>query len=171
MRHDLASLLLHALFPVFLVSAGNNGLAMLGNGSLHLAVHFHLSECLFLACLMSNSEDASVIFTVEVALPQRSSVSHKLVLNIHVPVLIFSVEFQVVASVHIVNCQNAIITLHRHVLDCCNCIGHHLLKMVHFVYVLLLVPKTCGLVNEYQVLVFVVDHSGHIIEVGMLEHN
>lgn len=112
MGHDLGLFLLHALFPVFLVNAGNHGLAVLGNRSLHLTVHLHLSKSLFLAGLVSDLEDTSVIFAVEVALPQRSSVSHKFVLNIHVPVLILSIKLQVVASVHIVHCQNAIFALH-----------------------------------------------------------
>jgi len=67
--NNLSLLLLHALFPVFLVYTRNYSLTMLCDCSFHLTVNFHLSESLFLTCLVSDLKDASVIFAVEVALP------------------------------------------------------------------------------------------------------
>jgi len=43
--------------------------------------------------------------------------------------------------------------------------------MVHLVHVFLLEPDTRGLVNEHHILVFVVNHAGHVVHVHILEQD
>jgi len=61
--------------------------------------------------------------------------------------------------------------LHGHVLDGGDSEGDHLLKVVHLVHVLTLVPDTVGLINEDNVFILVVDHPRDVVQVHVLEED
>ena len=102
--------------------------------------------------------DTTIVLAVEVALPQSASRSHKFITHVQVPILFISIQFQVVFLIHIVDSNDSIIPLHRHILHSGYGERYHLLEMVHLINVFLLVPETGWLIHKYKVFVFVINH-------------
>lgn len=73
------------------------------------------------------SEDVSVALVAVVALPEVAGVCHEFILEVHVPVLVVIVELGVFAGGHATNVDDAVVLLHRHVLDGSHCVGRQLL--------------------------------------------
>ena len=129
------------------------------------------SERLILGCPNIKLENASILLAFEVSYPQRACRCHKLVFYVQVPILVVAVQLEVLALSHIVHCDYAVILLRRMVLKSKHRVWNHLLKMVHFVYVLSLVPNSIRLVDEDKVLVLRVNHLADVIPVHVLEEN
>ena len=108
-------------------------------------------------------EDGAIAATVEVAKPELTGLALELVLQVQVPVLVITVKLQVLALSHVVNRHDAIISLHRVVLEGADSIGNHLLKVVHLMNVLGFVPDAIRLVHEDQVFVLRVHHLAHVV--------
>ena len=129
------------------------------------------SKLLLLRSLDIELEDGSIVLVAKVTDPQGACLSHKLVLQVQVPVLVLAVKLEVLALGHVVNCHYTVVSLHRVVLDGIHRVGNHLLKMVHLMDVLSLVPNTIRLVHEDKVLVLRVDHLANVVEVHVLEED
>jgi len=142
---------------------------MLSNSLLKLHINFHVRQGLLHGGATSHIEDTASVFVVEVVLPQSASVRHELFLNIEVPVLVIAVELKVILSVHVIDSDDTVVTLHRHILNGGDSIGDHLLHMVNFVNVFLLVPEAGGLVNKNKVLISVVNHLAYVVEINVLQ--
>ena len=110
-------------------------------------------EGFFVRGCVVEGEDATFVLVVKVSLPQLASLAHELVLEVEVPVLVITVELQVLLLGHIVNGHDTIVLLHGVVLEGGRGIWHHLLKVVHFVDVLSFVPDAVRLVDENEILV------------------
>ena len=80
-----------------------------------MVVTYH--EGVLVAGFVVQLEDLAVVLVAEVSLPERTSLSHELVLHVQVPVLVLVVELEVLALGHIVHCHNAVILLKRVVLQ------------------------------------------------------
>ncbi len=63
-------------------------------------------------------EDRSIAFVVEVTVPEGACLSHEFVLEVQVPVFVFTVELKVLALSHIVDSHNSVIFLHWVILEC-----------------------------------------------------
>lgn len=116
-------------------------------------------------------EDGAIALIAEVSFPEVARLPHELVLEVHVPVLVLVVKFNLLAGRHATHVHNAVVFLHGQVLDCGHREGRQLLEVVHFVHKLFLIPQTLRLVNENQVLFLVVDHLGAVVHVHHLEQD
>lgn len=160
-----------ALLPFLLETRWHDDLTVLLNRVLQLTLDLDLLQFVVERGGVSLTENASLIFVVEVAFPQATSLSHELVSNIEVPVLLITVKLKIIFGVHAVNSHNTVVSLHAHVLDCGDSEWHHLFEVVHLVHVLTLVPETVWLINENKVFLLVVDHLGNVVEIHELEHD
>ena len=95
--------------------------------------------------------------------------AEEILLDLHIPVFVLTVELQVVPLGHIIDSEDAVVAVHGQVLHGGHRGGDHLFEVVHFVDMLGLSPETIGAVNEDKVLIAVIDHLAHIVEVDVLE--
>ena len=116
-------------------------------------------------------ENRTIALVIKVTVPERTCLSHEFVLEVQVPIFVFTVKFEVLALGHIVHSHNTVIFLHWVILECCNGIGHHLLKVVDLMNILGLIPDAIGLVHENQIFVLRVHHLANVVEVHVLEKN
>lgn len=63
-------------------------------------------------------EDRSIAFVIEVTVPEGTCLSHEFVLEVQVPVFVFTVELEVLALSHIVDSHDSVIFLHWVILKC-----------------------------------------------------
>ena len=116
---------------------------------------------------MSKVEYPAVVL-VAVASPHAASLIEELLLDLLVPVLVLSVEPQVLPIRHVVHSEDPVVPLHGQVLHGGDWGWDHLLQVMHLVDVLGLVPEPVRTIDEDQVLVLVVDHLGDVVEVDVL---
>jgi hypothetical protein len=65
---------------------------------------------------MGDMEDLTIILIASIQ-PERSSLTEEFFLEFNIPVLVLSVEFEVVSCAHTVDIQEAIFSLHGHILE------------------------------------------------------
>lgn len=114
-RVDLALLLVDTVEELILMGASRDGLTMLSDGSLELAVNLELSEGNLLISSVSDVEDATIVL-VRVAEPERAGLIKEVLLELLVPVFILTVELQIIAVSHVVHSQDSILSVHGEVL-------------------------------------------------------
>ena len=69
-------------------------------------------------CTIGNSiihKDVAISLIIKVAFPQISGLIHKVILEIHIPVLILIVELAVLMGGHTAHVDNAVVLLHAHI--------------------------------------------------------
>jgi hypothetical protein len=159
------------LLPLVFERAWDDDLTVLLDGVVEFTLDLDLGEGFLDGSSAVDVENASCVFVIKVAFPEAPCLSVELISAPQVPVLGVTIELKVVLGVHAVDSHDTVVTLHRHIFDCSDSIWHHLLQVVHLIYVLLLVPQTGGFVDEDQVLVLVVDHFGNVVKVHVLEEN
>ena len=98
-------------------------------------------------------EDGTVVLGVEVSVPQLAGLAHELILEVKVPILVLAIELKVFLLGHIVDSHDAVILLHRVVLESGRSKWNHLLEVVNLVDILSLVPDAIRLVNKDEILV------------------
>ena len=162
---------LDLLSELFLELLRDLNFAVLGYSVLKLTVHFHLHEIFFVISCTVELEDATVVLGAEVSMPQLVSRADKLILEFKVPVLVLTVELEVLSLGHVVDSHDAVVLLHGVVLKGRRSKRDHLLEMMHLVHVLSLVPDAIGLVNKDKILVLRVDHLAHVVHVHVLKQD
>jgi hypothetical protein len=167
---DALLLVIDILEELILVGLGGSDGAVLGNGVLELAVNLELSEGDLLVGAVSQVEDAAIVF-ITVTCPQRASLPKEVFLDVHVPIFVLTVELEVVPPGHVIDVKDTVIAVHGKVLNSSDRGGYRLLKVVNFVHMLSFTPEAIGTVDEYEVLITVVDHLAHVIEVNVLQES
>lgn len=162
---------LHLLLELIFEGFRDDCLTMLGNGILELTVNLHHHKFIVTLSLTLELEDASVVLIGEVSVPEATCLRHELILDIQVPVLVVSVELEVLALRHVVDGHDAIILLHWMVLEGQDGVWYHLLEVVNLVDVFSLVPDTVWLVDEDEILVLGVDHLANVVHIHVLEQD
>ena len=157
-----------SLLPLLLVRRRNNNLSELLNRILQLALSLIVVKTFLDRSVVIQLENASFVFAVEVSLPQSASRRHKFITNVQVPIFSVSIQFQVIFLIHIIDSDDSIVSLHRHILNSGYGVRHHLLKMMHFINVFLLVPEAGGLVHKDEVFILVVNHFRNVVKVHVL---
>lgn len=142
---------------------------MLCYSLIKLTLHFHTHELSLLITLRRQGENATVPLAFEVTLPEISSLTHELVLDIKVPIFILAVKLEILFLGHVIDRHYAVIFLQRMVVHCKDRVRHHLLKMVHLMDVLSLTPDTIRLVDKDKILILRVNHLANVIEVHVLK--
>ena len=169
-RVDVSLLVVDVLEELILVCLGRDDLAVLSDGLLELTVDLKLSESHLLACLVSQVEDAPVVLA-GVASPHRAGLVQEVLLDLHVPVLVLTIELEVLSLGHVVNSQDTVIAIHGQVLNSGNWGRDHLFEVVDFIYTLGLTPEAIRAVNEDEILITVVNHLANVVEVDVLEES
>lgn len=163
-------LVVNVLEELLLVSLRRGNSAVLGDGLLKLTVNLKLSEGDFLVGTVRQIEDATIVL-VGVALPHAASLADEVLLDVHVPVFVLAVELEVVSLRHVVNGEDTVVTVHGKILNSSDRGGHHLLEVVNFVHMLSFTPEAVGTIDEHEVLVTVVHHLAHVVEVDVLQES
>ena len=162
---------LHLLLELIFEGFRDDCLTVLGNGILELTVNLHHHKFIVTLSLTLELEDASVVLIGEVTVPEATCLRHELILDIQVPVLVVTVELEVLALRHVVDGHDAIILLHWMVLEGQDGVWYHLLEVVNLVDVFSLVPDTVWLVDEDEILVLGVDHLANVVHIHVLEQD
>lgn len=117
-----------------------------------------------------DGEVKSSILVLRLSFPKVSGLFHELRSKLSIPVLLVLVELELLSLGHVSDGDDTIILHRRHLLPGSNGGRHDVLKVVHFMDVLLLVPPGVGLVDENEILVLVVGHLGDVIEVDVIDN-
>jgi len=144
--------------------------AVLSNSLLKLTINLELSEGNFFISTMSDIEDATIIL-VSIAQPHWAGLAEELFLDIHIPVFVLTVEFEVVSFWHVIDSKNAVIAIHCKILNSCNWCRNHLFKVVNFINMLGFSPEAIRAINKNKILVTVINHFANIIEVNVLKES
>lgn len=70
------------LFELVFELLGHLNLSVLGNRFLHLTIHFHLHQVLFIISRVWDLKDAAIVLALEVTVPQATRLPHELVLQV-----------------------------------------------------------------------------------------
>ena len=116
---------------------------------------------------MSDIEDSAIVL-VSVSAPHRPSLVEEVLLYLHVPVFVLTVELEVLTVRHVIDSKDTVIAVHGKVLDRCDRGRNHLLKVVHLVHMLVLVPEPIRSVHEDEVLILIIGHLANVVKVDVL---
>ena len=108
--------------------------------------------------LFAQFKNGTITPIVEVTSPKSRRLGYEIILEVKVPVFVFIVKLELIFATHVGNCEDSIIFHVRVVLDCFDSKWYHLLKMMHFIDILMLTPESSWLVNEDDIFIFVINH-------------
>ena len=108
--------------------------------------------------LFAQFKNGTITPIVEVTSPKSRRLGYEIILEVKVPVFVFIVKLELIFATHVSNCEDSIIFHVRVVLDCFDSKWYHLLKMMHFIDILMLTPESSWLVNEDDIFIFVINH-------------
>ena len=163
-------LVVDVLEELLLVWLSWGNCAVLSDGLLKFTVDLELGEGDFFVGTVRQVEDASVVL-VCVALPHAASLADEVLLDVHVPVFVFAVELEVVSLGHVIDSEDTVVAVHGKILNGGDWGGHHLLKVVNFIHMLSFTPEAVGTIDEHEILVTVVNHLAHVVEVDVLQES